>query len=277
MFGFIKKAFFAGLTILSTLTSVNSLSSISVTNQKCEIRPKIVNVNSDEPVFYPFSMKTSKYSGSCDNINNPYTKLCVPDVVKSWNVKLLNLMSTTNEARHVEWHETFKCNCRLDSSVCNNKQRWSDDKCRCEFKELIDKVVCDKGSIWNPSNCECECDKSCDVGEFLDYENCKCRKKLVDKLIEHSSTEEWTENIDEEKIAEMALFEHGNDCPLSYTIVVILAVIAFIISIGIGAYFVYSGWYLKKDLIRVRFGTRTQWNCSQTTIYWTYRWKKSNK
>ena len=44
-----------------------------------------------------------------------------------------------------------KCKCRLDASVCNNKQRWNDDKCRCECKELIDKGVFDKGSIWNPS------------------------------------------------------------------------------------------------------------------------------
>ena len=47
-----------------------------------------------------------------------------------------------------------------------------------KFKELIDKGVCNKGSIWDPSNCECECDKSCDIGEYLDYENCKCRKKI---------------------------------------------------------------------------------------------------
>ena len=59
-------------------------------------------------------------------------------------------MSRTNETRHIEWHETCKCKCRLDASVCNNKQRWNDDKCRCECKELIDKGVCDKGSIWNP-------------------------------------------------------------------------------------------------------------------------------
>ena len=43
------------------------------------------------------------------------------------------------------------------------------DKCRCECKELIDKGVCDKGYVWNPSNCECECDKSCNIGEYLDY------------------------------------------------------------------------------------------------------------
>ena len=49
---------------------------------------------------------------------------------------------------------------------------------------MIDKGVCDKGFICNPSNCECECDKSCDVGAYLDYENCKLRKRLVDKLVE---------------------------------------------------------------------------------------------
>ena len=56
-------------------------------------------------------------------------------------------MSRTNETRHIKWHETCKCKCRLDASVCNNKQRWKDDKSRCEFKELIDKGECDKGYI----------------------------------------------------------------------------------------------------------------------------------
>ena len=50
--------------------------------------------------------------------------------------------------------------------------------------------MCDKGFIWNPSNCECECDKSCDIGEYLDYKNCKCRKKIIDKL-----TEECSKNV----------------------------------------------------------------------------------
>ena len=65
--------------------------------------------------------------------------MCVPDVVKNVNVKVFNLMSRTNETRHIKWHETCKCKCRLDASVCNNKQRWNNDKCRCECKELIDK------------------------------------------------------------------------------------------------------------------------------------------
>ena len=78
----------------------------------------------------------------------------------------------------------------------------------------------------DPSNCEYECDKSCDVGEYLDYGNCKCRKKLIDKLVE-----ECTENINEVKIAEMALFELTNDCKSSCTIYIVLIAIVFTISI----------------------------------------------
>ena len=71
MFQFIKKCFF----VISTfLTSANSLSCISLANKKCKVRPEIVNVNSNEPVFYPFSIKTSKCSGSCNKINDPYEK-----------------------------------------------------------------------------------------------------------------------------------------------------------------------------------------------------------
>ena len=179
MFGLSKKCFLTGLVFLSSLMSINSLSCISMNSQECKVRPQIVNVNSDEPVFFPFSIKTSKCSGSCDNINDPYAKICDSDVVKNLNVKVFNLMSRTNETRHIEWHETCMCKCGLDSSVCNNKQHWNDNKCRCKCKELIDKGVCDKGFVWNPSNCECECDKLCNVSGYLDYENCKCRKKAL--------------------------------------------------------------------------------------------------
>ena len=56
-------------------------------NQECKVRAEIINVNSNEPLFYPFSIKTSKCSGSCNNINDPYAKFCVPDVVKNMNIK----------------------------------------------------------------------------------------------------------------------------------------------------------------------------------------------
>ena len=117
--------------------------------------------------------------------------------------------------------------CTLDASVCNNTQHWKDDKCRCECKELIDKSVCDKEFIWNLSNCECECDKSCDVGEYLDYKNCKCRKKLIDKLVT-----ECTENIDEVKIAECKSIENIHKCS-SCTLYIALFSIIFTINNGI--------------------------------------------
>ena len=75
-------------------------------NQESKTRPQAVNVNGNEPVFSPFNIKTSKCSGSCNNINHPYAKICVPDVVKSLIVKVFNLMSKTNETRHIKWHET---------------------------------------------------------------------------------------------------------------------------------------------------------------------------
>ena len=116
-------------------------------NQECRTRTKMVNINNNEPVFYSLSIKVNKRIGSCNNINDPYTKLCVPDVVKNINVKVLNLMSWTNQTKRIEWHENCKCKCRLDSSVCNNKQRWNKDKCRSEYRELIDKGICDKRFI----------------------------------------------------------------------------------------------------------------------------------
>ena len=68
--------------------SATPLKFISINNQECEVRPQIVNLNRDEPKLSPFSVKTSKCSGSCNNINNPYPKLCVPDVLKSLNVNM---------------------------------------------------------------------------------------------------------------------------------------------------------------------------------------------
>ena len=144
----------------------------------------------------------------------------------------------------------------MHESVCYNKQHWNKDKWRCEYTELMDKGVCHKEFIWNPSNGECECDKSCDVGEYLDYENCKCRKKLVDKLVE-----ECSENIDEVKMSKMSLAEdenkHKNKCSFS-TLCIVLFSIIFAINIGIGTYFIYSYWYLKKDVTLVKFGTYNQ-------------------
>ena len=113
MFGFIKRCFFTGLVFLSTLTGIISLSCISMNNQECKVRPQFFNVNGDDPIV----------------------QSCVSDVVKNLNVKVFNLVSKINETRRIAWHEKCKCKCRFEHSVCNNKQHWKDDKCRCECKE----------------------------------------------------------------------------------------------------------------------------------------------
>ena len=151
-------------------------------------------------------------------------------------------MLRTNEARHIKWQETCKCKCRLDASVCNNKQRWNKEECRCECKELIDKGICNKGFIWNSGNCDCDYDKSCDVGEYLDYKN--CRNKLVDKLVE-----ECKENTDgNELVYNGTLNDYGKVCN-SCTIYIALLVIDFLIIIGISSTFIYFHWYLKRRYI----------------------------
>ena len=84
---------------------------------------------------------------------------------------------------------------------------------------MIDKEIFDNGFIWNPTNCECECDKSCDVGEYLDYEKCKCRKRLIDKLVE-----ECNENIDGNEINNVTLNEYKNVCESCAICIVLLGI-----------------------------------------------------
>ena len=129
-----------------------------------------------------------------------------------------------------------KCKCRSNSSVSNNKQRFNHDKSKCECKELIDKGVCDKEFICNPSNCEYECYKSCDFSEYLDYKNCECKKSLVDKLLERTSAEACTENIEETRLVDINSIECSsvkNKC----TLYIVLFSIIFTVNIGISSYF----------------------------------------
>ena len=210
---------------------VNSLECMSMINQKCMSRPKIIDINNNEPVFYPYSINVNKCSGSCNNINDPFAKLCIPDITKNINVKkVFNLMPRINETRQIILHETCKCVCRLTSAICNSRQIWNKDKCRCECKEdLINKLVCDKGYIWNPSTCSCKCDKLCDIGQYLDYKSCIWRKSLLDKLVE-----ECVNVVD----GDIMYNETINNCP-SRTPYIVLFAVFLSISLIIGGDFIY--------------------------------------
>ena len=121
--GLLKSLAFLELAFLSTLTRANSFSpALPLNNQEgkvfCKCKLLMLMLIAKNLCFFPFSIKTSKFSASCNNINNLYVKLCVPDVVKNLKVKVFNLTSRTNETRHIEWHETCKCKCKVNSSVC---------------------------------------------------------------------------------------------------------------------------------------------------------------
>ena len=123
MFRFIRVFFTAMAYFNLDPLNVYFLECASMNNQECKIRPEIFNVNTNEPMLYPYCITINKCKGSCNAINDPYAKLCVSDTIKNINVKVFNLMSRNNETKYIKWHKTCKCICRLDASVCNNKQR----------------------------------------------------------------------------------------------------------------------------------------------------------
>ena len=158
---------------LFSILKVNTLESLSVINQKCMRRPKILDVNEGigEALFYPYNVLVNKCSGSCNMLDDLMAKM------------KLKLNSRLSETHNVLWYESCKCVCRLSSSVCNSKQIWNSDACRCDCNEdFADIINCDKGYMWNPSTCECQCDMWCKPGQYLDHKNYVCKNKLVGRV-----------------------------------------------------------------------------------------------
>ena len=168
------------------IIKTKALECVSVVNQKCMPRPKILDINEGvgEALFYPYNVLVSKCSGSCDTLDNPMAKLCVPNIIKRINMKVYNFLMRLNETRNVLRHESCKCICRLNSSACNSKQIWNSDTCRCDCNEDFAGIInCTKGYMWNPSTWECQCDMWCKTGQYLNYKNWVCKNKLVGKVI----------------------------------------------------------------------------------------------
>ena len=116
-------------------------------------------------------------------------KLCFPNIIKGVNMKVYNFLMRLNETRNVLWHESCKCICKLNSSVCNSKQIWNSDTCRCDCNEDFAGIIsCDKGYMWNPSTCKCQCNMWCKPGQYLDHKNCICKNKLIGRVIEERTS-----------------------------------------------------------------------------------------
>ena len=126
---------------------------------------------------------------------------------------------------------------------------------------MIDKGMCDKDFIWNSSNCNCECDELFDIWEYLDYENCKCRKKLIDKLVQ-----ECSENIDgNEMISNSTLNDYKNICNFC-TICILLFVIIFLRIISISSAIIYFYWYLQSDTSITNINPSADWHSNLFNI-----------
>ena len=223
---------------LFNILKVNTLECVSVTNQECMSRPKILDVNEGvgEALFYPYNVLVNKCSGSCHMLGDPMAKLCVPNIIKGINMKVYNFLMRLNETRNVLWHESCKCVCRLNSSLCNSKQIWNSDTCRCDCNEDFAGIIsCDKEYMWNPSTCECQCDMCCKPGQYLEHKNCICKNKLIGRVIE-----ECTSVINETMINNKDNITNDN----TYLILFILFLVLFIVFL-IG--FIYYYWRSNAD------------------------------
>ena len=186
-----KRKIISLLISLFRIIKTKALECVSVANQTCMPRPKILDVNEGfgEALLYPYNVLANKCSGSCDTINNPMAKLCVPGIVKRVNMQVYNFLMNSNETRNVLWHESWKCVCKLNSLVSNNKQVWNGDTCRCDCNEDFVRIInCTKGYTWNPSTCECQCDTWYKPGQYLDHKNCVCKNKLIGRVIEECTS-----------------------------------------------------------------------------------------
>ena len=234
---------FINLTIsLCSILKVRLLECVSVVNQKCMPRPKILDVNEGvgEALFYLYNVLVNKCSGSCNMFSNHMAKLCVPNVIKRVNLQVFNFLMRLNETRNVLWHESCKCVCKLNSSVCNNRQIWNDDTCRCDCNEdSTDIISCDKGYTWNPSTCECQCDTWCKPGQYLDHKNRVCKNKLIGRVIE-----ECTSVINETMINNKDNITNIN----TYLILFIVFLIGFIVFLIGFIYYYYRNNDNKRKL-----------------------------
>ena len=225
-----------------------ALECVSVVNQKCMPRPKILDVNEGlgEALFYPYNVLVNKCSGSYDTLDNPMAKLCVPNMIKRINMKVYNFLMRLNEARNVLWHESCKCVCRLNSSVCNSKQIWNSDTCRCDCNEDFAGIInCTKGYTWNPSTCECHCDIWCKPGQYLDYKKCICKNKLIGRV-----TAQCTSVINETMINNKDNIDNNNTKTNIFIGLFSVVMFAVIICFRVFAYF---KWFKGKKLFKNKY------------------------
>ena len=128
MFSFVKK-----LVILIILTPLTWGYSLLLKNQECKVRRVIID---NDYMTFPYKIGVNRCIGSCNDKDNPYLKVCLPDSIRNISVKSFDLISNKNVLKNISFQENCKCGCLLDEKVCNNLQKWNKDKCRCECLKI---------------------------------------------------------------------------------------------------------------------------------------------
>ena len=173
-------------------------------------------------------------------------RICVPNIIKNVNMKVYNFLVRLNETRNVLWHESCKCVCRLNSLVCNSKQIWNINTCRCDCNEYSTGIInCTKGYMWNPSTCECQCDTWSKRGQYLDHKNCVCKNKFVVRIIAECANvinETMMNNRDNE----------DNDNTITYIFIGLFSVL-LLVGIVCFCIFAYFKWIKGKKLFKNKY------------------------
>ena len=205
-----------------SIIKTKALECVSVVNRKCMPRPKILDVNEGvgEALFYPYNVLVKKCcSGSCNTLDDPMAKLSAPSIVKI---------------------------CRLNSSVCNSKQIWNSDTCRCDCNEDFPGVItCNKGYMWNPSTWRCECDIWCKPSQYLDYKNCIYKNKLIGRVIA-----ECTSVINETMINNKDNIDKNNT--ITNIFIGLFSVVMFVVIVCF-CVFTYFKWFKGKKLFKNKY------------------------
>ena len=145
-------------------------------NQKCKVRKIIVD---NDYMTFPCKIGVNRCIGSCNDKDNPYFKVCLPDSVKNISIKSFDLLSKKNILKNISFHKSCKCSCLLDEKVCNNLQKWNKDKCSCECLKI----------------------KKCKIGYSRNVNNCRCEMKKLAALTESKRLPETEEcDVESDKI-----------------------------------------------------------------------------
>ena len=160
---------FIGL-LASVVSTSNLTKCVSINIQKCMTQPVLINLHPDEYSqelrYYSFTVNLDWCSGSCNTLDDPSSRVCVPNETEDLNLHVFNIITGIIESRTLAKRISCKCKFNFDSKKCNSNQKWNNGKCWCECKNPKEQCALQKNYICNTSPYSCENGKY--VGSIID-------------------------------------------------------------------------------------------------------------